>query len=195
MEALELERQIQEQFSWYTPPGGVPVQLSFTTELRYDAEAWLKSECVHEFKDFRRRIARNGTTQIFEFCLFCGQNFGHAISHKKFPNIKEIPVIEVDFDVYFDERLKVKHQIKHRHFLRQNASKSLWCQNYLLSEKWKIISAKVMRRANGVCEGCLEARASQVHHLSYYNIGDEFIFELVAVCRECHQRYHENERC
>ena len=32
--------------------------------------------------------------------------------------------------------------------------------------------------------------AKQVHHTTYANVGHEFLFELVALCPECHNRYH-----
>jgi 5-methylcytosine-specific restriction endonuclease McrA len=32
-----------------------------------------------------------------------------------------------------------------------------------------------------------------VHHLTYQNAGNEFLWELVAICRECHARYHAIE--
>lgn len=50
-------------------------------------------------------------------------------------------------------------------------------------------------RARGVCEGCRSARATQVHHLTYQHAGHvvpggELLWELVAVCDDCHDRAH-----
>ena len=61
---------------------------------------------------------------------------------------------------------------------------------YLSSDVWKRRREKVILRAGGVCEGCLTAPASEVHHLTYRNIYREFAFELVALCRSCHARAH-----
>jgi 5-methylcytosine-specific restriction endonuclease McrA len=55
---------------------------------------------------------------------------------------------------------------------------------------WAARRALVMGRASGVCEGCRKAAASEVHHLTYKNAGAEFLWELVAICRDCHERYH-----
>jgi 5-methylcytosine-specific restriction endonuclease McrA len=30
-----------------------------------------------------------------------------------------------------------------------------------------------------------------VHHHTYANVGDELMWQLVAVCRECHQKFHD----
>jgi 5-methylcytosine-specific restriction endonuclease McrA len=50
---------------------------------------------------------------------------------------------------------------------------------------------RVIKRDGGLCRGCSEAPATQVHHLTYEHIGNEFDWELVAICRRCHQRYHD----
>ncbi len=70
-----------------------------------------------------------------------------------------------------------------------------WEQTYhehvtLMSPKWRALRELVFARAGGICEGCGKRRAVQVHHLTYDHLGDEFLWELRAVCRECHERVH-----
>jgi hypothetical protein len=43
---------------------------------------------------------------------------------------------------------------------------------YLASDEWR------------------NSRATQVHHRTYQNIFNEFLFELVAVCAQCHHGIH-----
>jgi 5-methylcytosine-specific restriction endonuclease McrA len=62
---------------------------------------------------------------------------------------------------------------------------------YLQTDAWQERRRLVLRRAGGICEGCRKARAVEVHHLTYQHIGHEFLWELVAICRACHERYHE----
>ncbi len=47
-----------------------------------------------------------------------------------------------------------------------------------------------MERSGGVCEACGDAPAAQVHHLTYERIGRELLFDLAAVCLECHKKAH-----
>lgn len=61
---------------------------------------------------------------------------------------------------------------------------------YLQSSEWTVARTNVLRRANGKCEGCGKNPAQQVHHLTYSHVGREFLWELVAICRECHLRLH-----
>ena len=73
---------------------------------------------------------------------------------------------------------------------RQNAEWWAWYNAYLLTPEWKRKRDLVMRRANRVCEGCGINSAIQVHHLTYEHVGNELLFELVAICHECHQIVH-----
>lgn len=66
-------------------------------------------------------------------------------------------------------------------------------RQYLASEQWREKRWKVLRRANDICEGCGEARATQVHHLTYKRVGQEMLFDLVAICDECHQSIHNHK--
>ena len=63
-------------------------------------------------------------------------------------------------------------------------------QEYLQSAEWKNTRDKVLYRDHFMCQGCLEVRATQVHHLSYKNIGNEFLFQLISLCDKCHERIH-----
>jgi hypothetical protein len=62
------------------------------------------------------------------------------------------------------------------------------------SEKWARLRALVIERAGGLCEGCGVAPATQAHHLHYRTFGNEFLWDLRAVCRACHERVHGIQR-
>ena len=64
--------------------------------------------------------------------------------------------------------------------------------DYLLSPEWKRRRKLVIERCSGLCEGCMERRAQEVHHFTYKNFGNEFLFELVALCEPCHSRSHSH---
>lgn len=69
-----------------------------------------------------------------------------------------------------------------------------WYDNYLQSPEWKTRRDLVLRRANGVCEGCGRRDARHVHHLHYDRVGNEMLFDLVAVCVDCHDQIHAGKR-
>ena len=60
-------------------------------------------------------------------------------------------------------------------------------QRYIRSDEWREKRAAVMRRCGDLCEGCHNARAIQVHHLTYCNLFDEPLSDLKALCNRCHE--------
>lgn len=74
-----------------------------------------------------------------------------------------------------------------RQRIEENERWQAWYQSYLRSPEWRDKRSKVMERAKGVCEGCLVARATEVHHTTYKHVGNEFLWELRAICRGCHE--------
>ena len=66
--------------------------------------------------------------------------------------------------------------------------------SYLSTPQWKARAAKVHKRAKGMCEGCGTKKSREVHHLSYAHVGNEFLFELVALCEDCHDRWHTDKK-
>jgi len=61
---------------------------------------------------------------------------------------------------------------------------------HLQSPRWSGLRRQVFLRAGGICEGCGTRPITEVHHLSYAHVGEEFLFELVGLCATCHQRLH-----
>lgn len=58
---------------------------------------------------------------------------------------------------------------------------------YLMSPEWKRKRLMVLKRDNNTCQSCLSRRAIDVHHLTYDHIYNEPLFDLVSVCRDCHE--------
>ena len=88
------------------------------------------------------------------------------------------------FETYF-ERLEPEineklseRQIEHR--------------KYILTPKWMEKRSAVIRRAGHHCEGCgiYLGEKGQVHHTTYENWQDEFLFELIYLCGGCHTKVH-----
>lgn len=62
-------------------------------------------------------------------------------------------------------------------------------KEYLDSPAWEMKRDDVIERDGGQC--VCGAQASVVHHKNYYNIGKEPLSDLVALCKECHERVHD----
>jgi|DEB0MinimDraft_6_1074348.scaffolds.fasta_scaffold72622_2 5-methylcytosine-specific restriction endonuclease McrA len=64
---------------------------------------------------------------------------------------------------------------------------------YISSPEWQMKRQKVIER-DPICKGCEERRSTQAHHLTYKHFGNEFLFELIGVCKPCHDRFHDEEQ-
>ena len=63
-------------------------------------------------------------------------------------------------------------------------------QNYLNSKEWDDLRSRVHKRATGFCELCTE-NAEATHHVKYpKNLKDDDRDNLVAVCKQCHDKLH-----
>lgn len=135
----------------------------------------------------------NGSIQYVAQCLRCGRAVGLAISKNKI-NLEEISE--------FDEKLKAEWEREYKSKKREKLGvdheankKNIsnfweWYGDYLKSREWEKKRIKVLARENYLCEGCGENKAVEVHHRSYKHKGNEFLFELVALCKKCHDIVH-----
>jgi 5-methylcytosine-specific restriction endonuclease McrA len=88
-----------------------------------------------------------------------------------------------------------RHRRNQEEWARQSAERQeenrrwhQWYDEYLASDRWRQRRHLVFERSKGMCEGCRIIPATQVHHLTYERVGDEMLFDLVAICDECHHK-------
>ena len=149
--------------------------------------------CDHSHSELRERTVRGGGKQCVHQCLRCGSACSNPVKREVAlaeNGGKELPA--------FDEQLLSSWEAAAKESSDgiMNADDSaFWLayDEYLAGSVWKRKRELVFERANGICEGCRESPATQVHHLLYEHVGDEFLFELVAVCDECHDRLHRSK--
>ena len=167
-----------------------------------------KYKCEHNVVEITKRTIAGGSVQFMRQCNRCGKPIGGAI--KKEIAFKENIGQELkafnqelykdweqnqnnEFSTIFNDQKKEKEKIDQIFGVEERRDKEKFFDVYnqhLKSEKWKATREKVLKRANYICEGCLEERATQVHHIDYKNVGDELLFQLVAICEKCHDKCH-----
>lgn len=146
--------------------------------------------CNHPETLVRKKLMVNGKPQYVQQCLRCGQNTGAV--KKDTIGIKILSLEAFDeslWEAWNARRLKRLEDLRGQ----ENA---LWWQRYeevLASPEWQERRRKVMERDHRLCQACRERPAVQVHHLTYKHLGQEPLFELVAVCTPCHERLHNYE--
>jgi hypothetical protein len=97
---------------------------------------------------------------------------------------------------YRSRREREKHRVLLDLARKQYAERGRFTESYrqhLASPKWHALREKVMKRCSRTCEGCGSRPAVDVHHLTYRHFMAEFLFELVGLCKECHERWHQHD--
>jgi 5-methylcytosine-specific restriction endonuclease McrA len=74
---------------------------------------------------------------------------------------------------------------------RPTSSKMAY-ENYLQSDGWKERRDRALRRAGFSCQVCSKKGQLHVHHRTYARRGDEADTDLIVLCADCHQLFHEN---
>lgn len=152
-----------------------------------------------EHSDIVKRVLSDGRVSYYKQCLICGK--GKATKSRDLYSNGNMPTWDDQISkTYTDRRRQLRDELHKKviEFIQsKNDSESRdwwkWYNEYLQTPQWKRISAMVIARANGICEGCGVNPARHAHHLTYEHVGNEPLFELVAVCSECHQRLHPDK--
>ena len=151
-----------------------------------------ETACAHIEHELRRKVAANGATTFAFQCIRCGAHVGSA----KRATLSDAQIRAApEWDARLKENYWRQHSDRYSE-LRRKADQDAyekWLRQYnayLETPEWKQKRKLVLLRAQGTCEGCRLAPATEVHHLVYTHVGEEFLFELAAVCGPCHKRLH-----
>jgi hypothetical protein len=176
-------------------------------------------ECDHQVCSApRARTVEGGSPQYRPQCLYCGRAIGDAVWKPDAIEMNKGSPPE-PFDEYlfnFNTWRATALAVREYHYrqLAEEKKKSEEKQalryaeylQHLDSPQWRRLRQKVMKRDTSRCEGCLDHEgpkthpicqgcfdheATEAHHMTYKHFGNEFLFELAAVCRECHERIHD----
>ena len=120
-----------------------------------------------------------------------------------------IPILYIKFqngsisldDLKKDSKPKRKYKPKHylddidipNPYQNQDFSRDTYV-NHLMSEKWKQTKLTRLLIDDFKCKQCnkpITAETSHCHHITYQNLGDEGIKDVVSVCPQCHNDIHE----
>jgi len=138
------------------------------------------------------RILKNGTPNHHWQCRQCGRSQTGAV--RKALALKMDPN-PIDWDAGIIERYDNAWQARYAQAreAKRDERRRWYNEVYLKSPEWRTLRAKRLGFDRGVCQGCLEAPATQVHHRTYNNIGDELLYQLISLCRPCHEKAHKND--
>src|SRR5438093_87680 len=134
------------------------------------AEVQTQFRCPHEHSEIRRKTDKAGRPMLARQCLLCGQQLG------AYEPLKRYTGKQIEAFVSWDERLEIRRGENYASTLRRRCVEEKDRQRsqflkrhdaFLKSEVWRKLRLKILDRAESLCEGCGEAKATQVHHLNY----------------------------
>lgn len=140
----------------------------------------------------------NGSWVRRTACKTCkqvkGNNLKKGADYQSLPHLKK--VIRDEYAKNYTRVLKLYiekcNEFREERIRRDKLEWKAIYDTYIKSEKWKQKAAIVRKRDNNICQACLSAPAQAVHHLTYKNLTDEPLFELVSVCHACHSKIHNH---
>jgi len=126
-------------------------------------------------------------------CIRCGSATTSALKQSEF-STDVLASLEPWDDAlqkrYWDDLREKERIAREGETAEELAAKREKYHEYLKSSAWLHKRELVLERDNYVCQGCRDARATQVHHLTYAHIFNELLFELTSLCGDCHDRCH-----
>lgn len=123
----------------------------------------------------------------------CGEGIGTPLSQKKDPSwVANLPWQSEDLTASYTSRREAEKQailleLARKQYAKRGKFTTLY-KSYMVSAEWQAKRALVLKRCGCLCEGCGTAKAVEVHHITYRHFGSEFLFELLGLCRACHDR-------
>lgn len=149
--------------------------------------------CTHEKTPIKVQIS-NGNFQIRLYCPICKKLDSKSQSHDKYKGLK---LHETTLEKYrnFRDKISKDEQPRYEEILSKVRLKKYNSINdnyrdYIKSDQWKTLRKEILERDEYTCQIC-GGVAEQVHHLTYDHLRNEYHFELVSLCKNCHHdKYH-----
>ena len=148
----------------------------------------------HEYTDHVWTTVDNRKV-VSSICKFCGHKRPGGLKSSKekdkLPNADKLlaryDLLEKQsYELYAKKRDAYSDKVR-------EIQKAKWRDfygDYISSAEWLNKRQLVLKRDNNICQACLINKAEEVHHKTYDNLGNEFMFELISVCKKCHDRIH-----
>lgn len=146
--------------------------------------------CPHSDQILTRYTCSNGSIQYVMQCVNCHMRVSNPISHKSLS--KDAKLAAPNFDERGREERRAAAQERFKMHREKFNSDAWWNEynRYLDSFEWKSKRAQILIRDKYKCTekrpGCTY-HATEVHHLTYRNVGNEPLDDLTSVCHHCHE--------
>ncbi|MEE9364856.1 MAG: hypothetical protein V3U92_19825 [Cellulophaga sp.] len=139
----------------------------------------------------------SGHIALYYQCTSCGSspNRNKPLSTKKYGEDIRTEFSNSRFSEFKENKERERQELAElKSEYRKRNSKQYKYYEYLTSNKWKELREKVKERDEFLCQECKTKKAEEVHHLTYENVFDEKLSDLISVCSDCHKELHKTEQ-
>jgi len=153
--------------------------------------------CGYPMEHRRRYYPDSGVTQGRAQCAFCGSCFGDAVKV-----VPDMPIFDDDAfaqwregrSIFYAERAAQRMaEFYEKQTKRLSTLEGMDYSEYLQTDHWRKMRTLALLRDDWECQVC-KAPATEVHHITYNHRGHEYLWELVSLCRSCHQDQHPEKK-
>lgn len=154
-------------------------------------------QCPHGAYELRRRTYANGVVHLVYQCLWCGAAGRSAKKEAVVAELGGLPdaIFDEGFRDAFDaeQRGRWAAERERRDEERRNQHAQWWADydRYLLTPEWRRKADRRLAFDRWQCQarldGCTKT-ATQAHHLTYKHLREEPLFDIVSICKSCHDR-------
>jgi len=140
--------------------------------------------------------ARGGLKQIRLACYRCGKAFSQALSQADHPACDEYP--ELSFEDQAEWASTQRRRLWEANETKRDAEEAAFLEKgralreaEARTPEGRHFRERVLKRDGGLCQCCLSAEATELHHRLYYD-GTRYIvpaWDVVAICRPCHEQF------
>lgn len=149
-------------------------------------------QCDHKHTHPVKIILSNKAIQIRLFCDDCKILLPKALKQSDYDLSKlESRLMSDYYDYTLKENQKVSEFLK---LLKTDNYHNSFIEDYIQyinSPEWREKRLLALERDNYICQIC-GVPAKEVHHLTYEHFKNEYIFELVSLCLNCHKTKYKS---
>jgi 5-methylcytosine-specific restriction endonuclease McrA len=162
--------------------------------------------CGSARSEVRGRRFADGRWMLQRQCLDCGQPFGPFLPQPEDRNLSRWQAWDDALQSEGQRRREKAAEERRQQWELDSAAEreatARWklddLSEYYATPEWRAKSLAVLHRDKTTCQAVLPGfclgRATQAHHRSYRHLRNEPLFELVAVCKPCHDELTRLDR-
>lgn len=166
-----------------------PMSLRIESPEAPEIEAY--PTCEHPHSHLVYRHLSDGSKHFGHQCTICGQWIADVKKGcAEMRQFAEVPLYDDALDQAWNQRRQDWWQRR-----KEEDPRTLWRKTvyepYINSQAWKTKKQPILRRDKYTCQICGHP-GYEVHHLTYAHFEDEYPFELVTLCHDCHTKHYES---